>query len=110
MKKTLCLLLSLCAFSGPAFADLVDPNQGAAIFSSVEGGFIQQVGLVSRNFDNAGNYSLRIQGDGLTIELAATNQKAILDACERHALLAKLTARPFYLKMIQGAVRRCGVN
>ena len=37
-------------------------------------------------------------------------EAAVLDACERHALLAKMTARPFYLKVVQGAVRRCGVN
>jgi hypothetical protein len=111
MKKALLALLALVAFtSSTAFGDLVNPNQGSAVFSSAAGGSIQQVGLVARFFDNAGNFSVIIQGDGNSLELPATNPKPILEACERHALLAKMTARPFYLKLVQGAVRRCGVN
>ncbi len=111
MKKALlALFVSVAVFAPAALGDLVDPGQNQSSFSSAEGGFVQQVGLVSRFFDNAGNYSVRIQGDGATIELPSTNPKAILEACERHALLAKMTARPFYLKLVQGTVRRCGVN
>ena len=108
MKKALCAVVFAAAcYASSALGDLAVPQSN---FSSAEGGFVQQVGLVSRFFDNAGNYSLRIQGDGTSIDLPSTNPKPILAACERHALLAKLTARPFYLKLVQGAVRRCGVN
>lgn len=107
MKACFAVVLVAACGASAALADLAVPQNN---FSSAEGGFVQQVGLVSRFFDNAGNFSLKIQGDGTTVELPSTNPKQILEACERHALLAKLTARPFYLKLVQGAVRRCGVN
>lgn len=107
MKFVFALVFAAACFATSAQGDLAVPQSN---FSAAEGGYVQQVGLVSRFFDNAGNYSLKIQGDGTTVELPSTNPKQILEACERHALLAKLTARPFYLKLVQGAVRRCGVN
>ena len=75
-------------------------------FSSAEGGFVQQVGLVSRFFDNAGNYSLRIQGDGQSIELPSTNPKPILEACERHALLAQLLFGNGFLDLVDHQLHR----